>query len=178
MNSSTNSSKAQHNSTSNASSGLIVDFPAQSRSTFTVKSVRFANTSELFRFKHPTASENKMKSYTEQDYECFKRVRTVNIIDLSAMLAKKQENGEGMNTEVVCSCIGLEPFLAPDVRRRSQEIKCARALHVATVLEEQKRQSLESDYSEEAIARVSRRTSRTARMRSNRIAAAASSVSV
>jgi hypothetical protein len=119
-----------------------------------------------------------MKSYTENDYKYFKRVRAMDVIDLSAMLARKQEAGEDLDTEEKCSCIGLELFLSPDVARRVHDIQCARELHVATVLEEQKRQLKKNVCCQSLIALKSRVSSHMAVENAITLAAAAFDVTV
>jgi hypothetical protein len=181
--SSSSTSQKQHstnNDKNKSSSDLIVDFPTHRRikQQSPGKSVRFSTTSELRFFRKPTASENKMKSYTENDYKYFKRVRAMDVIDLSAMLARKQEAGEDLDTEEKCSCIGLELFLSPDVARRFRDIQCTRELHVATVLEEQERQLEKNFFSPSLIARKSRQSSHTAVKNAITLAAAAFDVTI
>jgi hypothetical protein len=59
-----------------------------------------------------------------------------------------------------------------------RKIQAARELHVKRILEEQKRQRTMHDYNEDAIARLSRKSSRKTREHSHKVAAAALSVVV
>ena len=85
----------------------------------------------------------------------------------------KKSVGLDLTAEDVCMFRGLEIFISPDVGERAREILQAKKVHVKGVLREQERQRNANEHSASAIARLSRRSSRSHRVRSQSLASAA-----
>ncbi|KAL7502903.1 hypothetical protein ACHAXN_000776 [Cyclotella atomus] len=136
------------------------------------KSVRFSRYSHSRVFRSPY-EDISMKSYTKRDYKRFDCVRSRDIVKCSRMLAIKIGSGHEITTEDLIYCTGLETMLSPDLPRRSKKVKDAREMHMDIVLSEQAQKKL-GMFNAMDIAHVSKKSSRSARFRSFKLALAAS----
>jgi hypothetical protein len=169
-----------NNSANNNNSGLIVNFPDQSREARRsgYKTVRFWNRSQLHVFRRPTARDNEAKSYNASDYEYFKRLRSHDVVRCSDMIMEKKSKGEALTIVEACLFRGLELLLSPDIVTRFRQVVEERKAHIKNILEEQKHQREKGESNPVAIARVSVRSSMRARRRAYTVAAAAFGASV
>lgn len=121
-----------------------------------------------------------MKSYSEGDYQNFRCLQYDDIARGSQMLVEKQRNGENLafSKEEFCLFRGIEVLLAPNLLKRFAKIKKARKVHIEKVLAEQARQRNMNICSVVAIARVSKKSSHSERVRSYKVAVAAIITSV
>jgi hypothetical protein len=162
------------NTNNNCTAGLIVDFPFN-RASSRNKSVSFSSTSQVRLFRHPSTRDNAMKSYTKSDYRRFASQRNADTFQCLRMLSEKLGS---LSKKETCMCVGLEPFLAPDLNKRLMKLRSSRKEHVQAVLSEQRRQKKMNINDEDAIALVSKKSSYKNRLRSYKLAFAAASVQV
>ena len=151
---------------------LIVDFPThQIMRQTNIKSVRFSPMSHMRTFK-VTEEESRSKSYNKSDYKIFREVRNYEIAKCSSMVALKIAAGGSLTTDDLTLCRGIEPFLSPDIPKRVKKIGKARQSHIDNVLAEHDRQVSSGEYKVTSVARVSQKSSRSARSRSHNTALA------
>ena len=151
---------------------LIVDFPThQIMRQTNIKSVRFSPMSHMRTFK-VTEEESRSKSYNKSDYKIFREVRNYEIAKCSSMVALKIAAGGSLTTDDLTLCRGIEPFLSPDIPKRVKKMDKARQSHIDNVLAEHDRQVSSGEYKVTSVARVSQKSSRSARSRSHNTALA------
>ena len=160
----TNNEQPPNNNNGNGNaSGLIADFPNDQPEA--VRSVRFSNTCEVVVIERPSQRDNRNKSYNQDDYEHFKRVRAYDVVFCSNLYMYKKSVGEELTLEDVCNFTGLESYMSPDVPGRARAILQAREQHSNRVL------NVSNQYPHEVVARFSERSSRTHRVQAQRVAA-------
>lgn len=145
------------------------------------KTVQFAlDLNEVHRISHPTDRDNQAKWFSNEENEEFGHELVRDVVRSSQMFAAGAVNLLDRNTarDFVIRCVGIEKFLAKDVRRRYQDIQSAKQEHTRIVLQAQERLSRIGEVLEEDIAHVSEFSSRRARARSRTVAMIAASVSV
>ena len=150
---------------------LIVDFPTHQMRSTNKKSVTFSPMSHLRTFK-VSEEEKRSKSYSKSDYKIFQEVRNYEIAKCSSMIALKIAAGGTLTADDMTLCRGIEPFLSPDIPKRIKKISKARQSHIDRVLAEHSRQVSSGKYKIASVARVSQKSSRSARSRSHNTALA------
>lgn len=105
------------------------------------------------------------KSFSQEDFDAFKRERSVAVHVLRRKLASTP--AKELGNAFLLHCIGLERFLSPDVMMATMT---AREDHIDAILDEQRAQVLTGTNDAERLASVSMRSSRWARNRAEQIA--------
>ena len=160
----TNNEQPPNNNNGNGNaSGLIVDFPNDQPEA--VRSVRFSNTCEVVIIERPSQRDNRNKTYDQDDYEHFIRVRAYDVVYCSNLYMYKKSVGAKLTLEDICNFTGLENFMSSDVPGRFRAVSQAREQHSNRVL------NVSNQLPTEVVARLSEISSRTHRVQANRVAA-------
>lgn len=105
------------------------------------------------------------KAYSRQDQREFARAFAKDAARMSTEL--KDIPAGAVTPEQLCRCLGVDSFVTEDLVRFTRE---KRQMHNESVLEEQRRQALCGTPDIEKLARVSRKSSKWARCRAEKLA--------
>jgi hypothetical protein len=167
--------KATPSNSSNAdTAGLIVVFPhhrSTSQPISAIRSVRFSETSQMVVFPRSSSREDKIKWYCEQDYQHFKRQRNHDTMHCSNLMMYKKSRGESFTADDVDRFTGLEFLMSSNITKRMSKISNERQAHTALVLTGQEYMRRANVIDAKALARLSEKSSRKARAKSQKMAA-------
>jgi hypothetical protein len=164
---------SNHGSAANAASGLIVDFPDHPSTSHPIStSVRFSATSQMVVFPRSSSRENKIKWYSKQDYQHFSHQRYRDTVYCSNLMMYKKNMRESFTADDVDKFTGLEFLMSSNVPKRMRQIVEERQAHTALVLNGQQYMRQANVNDANVLARLSEKSSRQARTKSQKMAAA------
>lgn len=140
---------------------LIVDFPQP-------KSVSFSPHSSGVYINYPTQSEILAKWNDVEDEMQFRRQLELDAVTCSRKIVQYL-SGQGEGRLDYQDCVGLDNLISRDVPQKMKAVRAARRRHARIVLQEQVRQRFANVDSTQELARVSRASSRSERLRARKV---------
>ena len=144
---------------------MVVDFPTQPtrQRREQKKKVTFASFSEMVIIPQDEAAA---KAYSEDDIRHFKQALLLDVLRLRHEFASAPPT-QNISQELLCHCRGLEHLISQDALIN---ITAARRAHVVVVLEEERNQDQRNTLDEDKLSRISKGSSRWARVRAEQLA--------